>query len=187
MREYIARRAELLTAIRLPRGTFKKNAGTDVVTDLIFLRKRAQGLGEEDPLPDWVGTKTLQIPQHRWDGDDECVEHAVNAWFVEHPNLVIGKFSLFDGQFSLTNLDVVYDDDDIAEQLRQRLISGIDQLPADLLLREPVVVETEEVDEKEEREKFTDEYAILISSKATDGAKAQLQKLRDIHKTAKEF
>ena len=71
--------------------------------------------------------------------------------------------------------------------MRQRLISGNDALPADLLLREPVVVETEEVDEKEEREKFTDEYAILISSKATDGAKAQLQKLRDIHKTAKEL
>ena len=187
VREYIARRAELLTAVRLPRGTFKKNAGTDVVTDLIVLRKRAQELGEEDPLPDWVGTQTLQIPQHRWDGDDDCVEHAVNAWFMEHPNLVIGKFSLFRGQFSPTDLDVVYDDDDIAEQLRQRLISGNDALPADLLLREPVVVETEEVDEKEEREKFTDEYAILISSKATDGAKAQLQKLRDIHKTAKEL
>ena len=187
VREYIARHAELLTAVRLPRGTFKKNAGTDVVTDLIVLRKRAQELGEEDPLPDWVGTKTLQIPQHRWDGDDDCVEHAVSTWFMEHPNLVIGKFSLFRGQFSPTDLDVVYDNDDIAEQLRQRLISGNHALPANLLLREPVVVETEEVDEKEEREKFTDEYAILISSKATDGAKAQLQKLRDIHKTAKEL
>jgi len=49
VREYIARRAELLTAVRLPRGNVQENAGTDVVTDLIVLRKRAQELGEEDP------------------------------------------------------------------------------------------------------------------------------------------
>ena len=74
-RKYIAQRAELLGAIRLPNNAFKENAGTKVVSDIIFLQKRDHPI---DIMPDWVHLNTSP------DG------FTMNSYYVEHPEMVLG-------------------------------------------------------------------------------------------------
>jgi len=76
VRRYIARRAELLGAIRLPNNAFKANAGTEVVSDIIFLQKRDRPIEIE---PDWV---------HLGQNEDGF---AVNSYFIEHPEMILGR------------------------------------------------------------------------------------------------
>lgn len=75
-RRYLAQRAELLGAIRLPNDAFKKNAGTEVVSDIIFLQKRDHPI---DIVPDWV---------HLNRTDDG---HTMNSYFVENPEMILGE------------------------------------------------------------------------------------------------
>ena len=77
-RKHIAERANLLGAIRLPNDAFKKNAGTEVVSDIIFLQKRDRPIGHE---PDWV-----QLGKTK-DG------FAINQYFVDHPEMVLGELT----------------------------------------------------------------------------------------------
>jgi len=77
-RKYIAQRADLLGAIRLPNNAFRANAGTDVVSDIIFLQKRDQ---PRDVEPDWV---------HLGENEDGF---AINSYFVEHPEMILGRQS----------------------------------------------------------------------------------------------
>jgi len=74
-REYIAQQAELLGAIRLPENAFLSNAGTEVVTDILFLQKREQPIAE---LPDWVQT------------DKNKDGFVINRYFIQHPEMVLG-------------------------------------------------------------------------------------------------
>ena len=74
-RRYLAQRAELLGAIRLPNDAFKKNAGTEVVSDIIFLQKRDHPI---DIVPDWVHLNRTE------EG------HTMNSYFVNHPEMVLG-------------------------------------------------------------------------------------------------
>ena len=76
VRKYIAQRAELLGAIRLPNNAFKANAGTEVVSDIIFLQKRDRPMEIE---PDWV---------HLEKNDDGFV---INSYFVSHPEMILGR------------------------------------------------------------------------------------------------
>ncbi len=76
VRKYIAQRAELLGAIRLPNNTFKANAGTDVVSDIIFLQKRDRPIDIE---PEWV---------HLGENADGF---AINQYFIDHPEMVLGR------------------------------------------------------------------------------------------------
>ena len=76
VRKYLAQRADLLGAIRLPNNAFKANAGTEVVSDIIFLQKRDHPSVEE---PDWVHT-----------GRNEQ-GYAINSYFLEHPEMVLGN------------------------------------------------------------------------------------------------
>ena len=76
VRKYLAQRADLLGAIRLPNNAFKANAGTEVVSDIIFLQKRDHSSVEE---PDWVHT-----------GRNEQ-GYAINNYFLEHPEMVLGN------------------------------------------------------------------------------------------------
>ncbi len=74
-REYMAQRAELLGAVRLPSNAFLANAGTEVVTDILFLQKRERPIVD---LPDWVYT------EKNADG------YAINSYFIDHPEMVLG-------------------------------------------------------------------------------------------------
>ena len=76
VRRYLAQRAELLGAIRLPNNAFKANAGTDVVSDILFLQKRDRPL---DIAPDWTQTGQTE------DG------FIVNQYFLDHPEMVLGR------------------------------------------------------------------------------------------------
>ena len=76
VRRYLAQRAELLGAIRLPNDAFKKNAGAEVVSDIIFLQKRDRPL---DIVPEWTQTGQTE------DG------FAINRYFIEHPEMVLGR------------------------------------------------------------------------------------------------
>ena len=75
-RRYIAQRAELLGAIRLPNDAFKRNAGTEVVSDILFLQKRDHPI---DIVPDWVHLNRSE------EG------HTVNSYFVDHPEMILGN------------------------------------------------------------------------------------------------
>ena len=76
VRRYLAQRAELLGAIRLPNDAFKKNAGAEVVSDIIFLQKRDRPL---DIVPEWTQTGQTE------DGV------AINRYFIDHPEMVLGR------------------------------------------------------------------------------------------------
>ena len=78
VRRYLAQRAELLGAIRLPNDAFKKNAGAEVVSDIIFLQKRDRPL---DIVPEWTQTGRTE------DG------YTINSYFLDHPEMVMGKNS----------------------------------------------------------------------------------------------
>ena len=79
-RKYLAERADLVGAIRLPQTAFKDNAGTEVVTDVIFLRKRAEG--QEPAGEAWAGLAEVQTPQG---------PAMVNEYFAAHPEMVLGR------------------------------------------------------------------------------------------------
>lgn len=84
IRKYIAQRAELLGAIRLPNNTFKANAGTEVTSDILFLQKRDTLVNDE---PDWV----------HLDRDENGNEY--NKYFVDHPEMVLGDMVMESSQF----------------------------------------------------------------------------------------
>jgi N12 class adenine-specific DNA methylase len=82
-RRYLADRANLLGAIRLPQTAFKDNAGTEVVTDVLFLQKRGDGIPDNGVK--WLGTAEVQTPQ----GPAQ-----INQYFADHPEMVLGSHAL---------------------------------------------------------------------------------------------
>ena len=91
-RKHMAERADLLGAIRLPNNAFKANAGTDVVSDIIFLQKRDRPIDHE---PDWVQLGKTE------DG------FAINQYFVDHPEMVLGELTTESTQYGREELTVV--------------------------------------------------------------------------------
>ena len=92
VRKYIAQRAELLGAIRLPNNAFKANAGTEVVSDIIFLQKRDRPIDIE---PDWVHL-----------GQNEN-GFAINSYFVDHPEMILGRQTSESTQYGRQDFTVV--------------------------------------------------------------------------------
>ena len=86
VRKYLAQRAELLGAIRLPNTAFKENAGTEVTSDILFLKKRDRVIDIE---PDWV---------HLCENEDGI---AMNQYFADHPEMIMGKMQMVSGQFGM--------------------------------------------------------------------------------------
>ena len=104
VRKYIAQRAELLGAIRLPSNAFKANAGTEVVSDIIFLQKRDRPIDIE---PDWV---------HLGENEDGF---SINQYFIDHPEMVLGRQTSESTQYGRQDFTVEpYEDLDLATQLR---------------------------------------------------------------------
>ena len=86
-RKYIAQRAELLGAIRLPNNAFKAAAGTEVVSDILFLQKRERMVDIE---PEWVHLAT----------DENGIQ--MNSYFIDHPDMVLGEMKMVSGPFGPT-------------------------------------------------------------------------------------
>ena len=108
-RKYIAQRADFLGAIRLPNNAFKANAGTDVVSDIIFLQKRDRPIEIE---PDWVHTGIWRNPGANADG------FAINQYFIDHPEMVLGRQTSESTQYGRQDFTVApIEGADLAEQL----------------------------------------------------------------------
>ncbi|MBS3651877.1 lactate dehydrogenase [Pseudaminobacter sp. 19-2017] len=93
-REHIAKTADLIAAIRLPEGSFRADAGTDVVVDILFFRKRKVAEPEGDLS--WLDTEEVRPAT-----DDEGAIR-VNRWFARHPDFVLGTHALTSGSFGET-------------------------------------------------------------------------------------
>ena len=106
VRKYIAQRADLLGAIRLPNDTFKGNAGTEVVSDILILQKRDRLIDIE---PEWVHLNT----------DENGVK--MNAYFVDHPEMVLGEWKTVSGRFGEEDTVVPYENADLAELLEEAI------------------------------------------------------------------
>ena len=106
VRRYIAQRAELLGAVRLPNTAFKANAGTEVTSDILFLQKRDRIVDIE---PDWV-----HLSQ-----DENGI--AMNSYFVEHPEMVVGSMEMVSGPYGMESTCVPDDSIPFEEQLQKSL------------------------------------------------------------------
>ena len=106
VRKYIAQRAELLGAVRLPNTAFKANAGTEVTSDILFLQKRDRIVDIE---PDWV-----HLSQ-----DENGI--AMNSYFVEHPEMIVGSMEMVSGPYGMESTCVPDDSIPFEEQLQKSL------------------------------------------------------------------
>ena len=108
VRKYIAQRAELLGAIRLPNDTFKGNAGTEVVSDILFLQKRDRLIDIE---PDWVYLDT----------DENGIK--MNSYFVQHPEMILGEMNMVSGRFGPEATCEAFKNADLGELLNEAVIN----------------------------------------------------------------
>lgn len=127
VRKYIAQRADLLGAIRLPNNTFKGNAGTEVVSDILILQKRDRIIDIE---PDWVHLDT----------DENGIK--MNSYFVQHPEMILGEMKMVSGRFGPEATCEPYENADLSEQLSE-VVANI----------HGEVTEYETLDELEEEDK----------------------------------
>ena len=116
VRKYLAERAELLGAIRLPNTAFKQNAGTEVVADILFFRKREQQEYITPENTEWLGTgKTEQ-------------GYEINNYFINHPEMVLGTLVEETGMYGATAVTVKPDGRSISEALAK----AVEHLPQDI-------------------------------------------------------
>ena len=108
VRKYIAQRAELLGAIRLPNNTVKGNAGTEVVSDILFLQKRDRLIDIE---PDWVYLDT----------DENGIK--MNSYFVQHPEMILGEMKMVSGRFGPKATCEAFENADLGELLNEAVIN----------------------------------------------------------------
>ncbi len=114
IREYLADKADFVGAIRLPSDAFKRE-GTAVVTDIVFLRKRAPGRVAHHVDPDWLKTANISV-------DGRSI--AVNSYFANHPEMVLGKYSTKDTLYGGEGYSVKSNGD-----LNSQLQSAVANLP----------------------------------------------------------
>lgn len=86
VRRYIAQRADLLGAVRLPNTAFRSNAGTEVTSDILFFQKRDRLVNQD---PDWVYLQE----------DPNGI--TMNSYFVEHPEQIVGKMEMISGPYGM--------------------------------------------------------------------------------------
>jgi N12 class adenine-specific DNA methylase/adenine-specific DNA methylase len=113
-REHIAKTADLIAAIRLPEGSFRRDAGTDVVVDLLFFRKRKIAEAEGDLS--WLDLEEVRPATQ----DDGAIR--VNRWFARHPDFVLGDHALTSGPIGETYTCRPRIGEDLAAALRQVIL-----------------------------------------------------------------
>ena len=106
VRKYIAQRADLIGAVRLPNNAFKANAGTEVTADILFLQKRDK---MTDIMPDWVHLGTLENGI------------TVNQYFADNPDMILGEMEMVSGPFGPTPTCTPYEDESLANQLDEAI------------------------------------------------------------------
>ena len=106
VRQYIAQRADLVGAIRLPNNAFLKNAGTEVTADILFLQKRDR---MTDIMPDWVHLGTLENGI------------TVNQYFADNPDMILGEMEMVSGPFGDTPTCSPFEGADLSQQLNDAI------------------------------------------------------------------
>ena len=130
-REHIAKSADLVAAVRLPEGTFRLAAGTDVVVDLLFFRKRKVGDAEGDLS--WLDLEDVGPATE----DEGAIR--VNRWFARHPDFVLGTHALASGPFGEAYTCLPRDGEDLAETLA----AAVNLLPEGAYDGEPETIDAE--------------------------------------------
>ena len=128
-REHIAKTADLIAAIRLPEGSFRADAGTDVVVDILFFRKRKVAEPEGDLS--WLDLEEVCSAT-----DDEGAIR-VNRWFARHPDFVLGTHALTSGPFGETYTCLPRSDEDLAATL----VATVALLPQDRYDGQPTAID----------------------------------------------
>lgn len=128
-RVHIAKSADLVAAIRLPEGSFRAAAGTDVVVDILFFRKRKTGEPEGDQS--WLDTDEIR----RATEDEGAIR--VNRWFARHPDFVLGDHALTSGPFGETYTCLPRHGEDLGDVLAAAMLL----LPEDLYDGEPTGID----------------------------------------------
>ena len=145
VRRYLAQRADLIGAIRLPDNTFKQNAGTEVTSDVIFLQKRDH---ITDLEPDWV----------HFDTDENGIR--MNRYFVQHPEMILGDMVMESTRFGPDSVCKAREGEDLSEQLANAV---------QFLQAEIKPYELEELDEEEDRSIPADPTVKNFSYTIVDG------------------
>lgn len=145
VRRYLAQRADLIGAIRLPDNTFKRNAGTEVTSDVIFLQKRDH---ITDLEPDWVHLDT----------DENGIR--MNRYFVQHPEMILGDMVMESTRFGPDSACKAREGEDLSEQLANAV---------QFLQAEIKPCELEELDEEEDKSIPADPNVKNFSYTITDG------------------
>ena len=114
VRKYIAQRAELLGAIRLPDNTFRANAGTEVTSDILFLQKRDR---ITDIEPDWI----------HFDIDENGI--TMNSYFVQHPEMILGEMKMESTRFGMDSACKAYQDIPLSELLHNAVQNIQGEIP----------------------------------------------------------
>lgn len=128
VRKYISQRAELIGAIRLPNNTFKKNAGTEVTTDIIFLKKRDKITDIED---EWV----------QLDTNEDGIQ--MNKYYIEHPEMILGKMELETTQYGMDSTCKPLENSNFEELLNiaiQNLNAEIEDYQIDMIDDEEISI-----------------------------------------------
>jgi N12 class adenine-specific DNA methylase/adenine-specific DNA methylase len=134
-REHIAKSANLIAAIRLPEGSFRRDAGTDTIVDVLFFRKRKVGEAEGELL--WLDVDEVRGATQ----DDGAIR--VNRWFARHPDFVLGDHAVTSGPFGETYTCRPRTGDDLETQLN----AVIALLPKDIYDGEPTAIDLDLEDE----------------------------------------
>jgi N12 class adenine-specific DNA methylase len=128
LRELLAGKTELLGAIRLPNTAFKKNAGTEVTTDIVMLRK--QRPGESPQGPAWTASVKF--------ANDRKEEFPINEYFATHPHMMLGTMRLVRGMYREGEPVLIPDNRDLGEALAEavsRLPQNVYQIPTESVAR----------------------------------------------------
>lgn len=125
IRKYLAARADLIGAIRLPNTAFKGNAGTEVTTDIIFLKKR--GPDSKPSGETWTDTTAIPTTRKRPDGSTGPAEVEVNEYYARHPEMMIGTMGLEGTMYGPAQAAL------IGDLTPEKLQAAIDKLPENVL------------------------------------------------------
>lgn len=104
VRRYLSQRAELLGAIRLPNDAFKANAGTEVTSDILFLKKRERPIDKDE---DWI---------HLGEDDKGIV---MNQYFINNPQMVLGKMEIISSRFGMTSACIPFENANLSDLLSE--------------------------------------------------------------------
>lgn len=181
VREWLARHTDLLGAVRLPDTAFLSNAGTEVVTDILFLQKRYEV--RQGDLPSWVETQEVELDHNGYLKNDEDKDGKVrhNLIYCEHPEWMVGRVATKRGMYSAGEYTVKYDGDQPIGDVAAEILANI--LPEDGLLAgyrtsqvKDVVVET-----------TPPPHVIPIPEDTPLDHRRRLEGLREIYDTARKL